>query len=52
MGESNSKVSVCDDLGEREVGGFEIKVAADNLEVWGESAEVLVDVLAGQITET
>lgn len=38
-----------DDLGEREGGGFGVEFALDDLEVWGDGAEVLVGGLVCEV---
>lgn len=52
MGEADAQRAVGDDLGEGEVGGLDVEVALDDLQVGGGAAQEVVRVLVGEITET
>ena len=47
--ETYSERAMRDDLGEREGGGFGVEFALDDLEVWGDGAEVLVGGLVCEV---
>lgn len=52
MSEADAQTAVSDDLGEREVGGVDVVVALDHLQVWGDLAEELIGLAVGQVAQT
>ena len=47
MCKANAEGAMCHHLGEGEVGGFSIEISLDDLEVWGNGAEVIVGFFVG-----
>lgn len=43
---------MCDDLLQREVRGFDVKFALDDLKIRGDAAEKVVGVLVREVTKT
>lgn len=51
MGEADAERAVGDDLREGEVGGFDVEVALDDLEVGRDGAQEVVGGFVGQVAE-
>lgn len=49
---ADAQAAVIHDLGEREVGGVDIVVTLDHLQVWSDLAEELICFAIGQVSQT
>lgn len=52
VSEADTQAAVIYDLGERKIGGVDIVVALDHLQVWRNLAEEVICVAIGQVTQT
>lgn len=51
VSETDAQAAVIYDLGEREVGGVNIVVTLDHLQVWGNLAEELIGIAIGEVSQ-
>lgn len=52
MCKSNTQTAVGNDFRQREIWGFDVKVALDDLDIGGNASEEFVRLLVGKVTET
>jgi hypothetical protein len=51
VSEADAQATVIYDLGERKIGGVDIVVALDHLQVWRDLAEEVICIAIGQVTQ-